>query len=380
MAYLKLNESDGIRIRKALESSFTLPALATFVGERFPHVSGEVTWMGMGQGLTNVAFQVVLISNMHGVLDQVILALVDERRARPDLLALALELSRRPGWTAANPAHGLAVESVLEKLTSSGDPFFDTTRLAQWLVRVERQVCQVRCGNEHGTGFLIGPDLVLTCFHVVKRHLQGAVPASGVQVRFDYRSSAAGEAPPYDAGTWLDIDSEWRIPRSPYSNADLTLEGEPTPAELDFAVLKLREQAGKAIPDGEHRPRGWVDLSREPPLPSPEAPMLIVQHPESGKASSPQMPLQIAFASPGFDHVNGNGTRIAYMPSTLKGSSGSPVFDRTLEAVALHHNRGQMHPSSANLTRNNRGIPLGKIRAALDESVLQLLTPPPKSS
>ena len=88
------------------------------------------------------------------------------------------------------------------------------------------------------------------------------------------------------------------------------------------------------------------------------------------------MPLQVTFATPGFEALNNNKTRIAYRPSTKKGSSGSPVFDGTLKAVALHHNRGQINPDAKDLVKNNRGIPLNKIRAALDNEVRELLIAP----
>ena len=77
-------------------------------------------------------------------------------------------------------SHGLDVGGALEALTTSGQPFFDTSKLAWWLIRVERQVCLVRCGDERGTGFLVGPNLVLTCHHVIKSHLNGSVPASAL--------------------------------------------------------------------------------------------------------------------------------------------------------------------------------------------------------
>jgi len=376
MGHLNLAGADWRLIRSVLESSFDEPTLKALVTQELPRVAAAVVWM---QGWSNVVFDAINKANQHGVLDRLLLAAQADRPYRPDLLGVALHLSRRPGWSQPIQANGLEVERALEKLTSPGNPFLDTTRLAQWLIRVERQVCQVRCRDEHGSGFLVAPDLVLTCYHVVEQHLQGSVPASEVQVRFDYRRSAAGVVPPYDSGTWLGIAPAWVIPNARYSQADLTLVGDPVPHELDFALLRLSQQVGRATPDGEEQPRGWVDLSKDPPLPEAESPMLIVQHPGNVNAPPPQLPLQIAFASPGFDFVDSTGTRIAYKPSTLPGSSGSPVFDRTLAAVALHHNRGQIHPSDVNLARNNRGIPLGKIRAVLEEPVRQLLIPPPQS-
>lgn len=118
-------------------------------------------------------------------------------------------------------AGGPAPEDGLEGLTSPGSPFLDPSRLVPWLSSVERQVCQIRCLDERGTGFLVAPDLVLTCYHVVRPLLEGAATPSAVQVRFDYREPAEGEPPAGDA-PWLDLDPAWQIPRAPMGQPDAT--------------------------------------------------------------------------------------------------------------------------------------------------------------
>jgi hypothetical protein len=103
--------------------------------------------------------------------------------------------------------------------------------------------------------------------------------------------------------------------------------------------------------------------------------VLVVQHPGTGHDNPPQHPLKVTIA-PGFEGPNGNGTRLIYTPSTLEGSSGSPVFGPDFRAVALHHNRGEQ-ADEAGLVKNNRGIPLALIRAALPADVRALLVAPP---
>jgi hypothetical protein len=375
LGYLQLDGDDWRQIRETLESSFTVPALGILVQQDFPDVYDEVPWMGLGK--VEVVFNLIRVANQHGRLDGIIAAAAAQRPYRSDLRSLTLYYSRRPGWTVTTQANGLDIAHALEALTSTGNPFLDTSRLAFWLIAVERQVCQVRCGSQLGTGFLIGSDLVMTCYHVVEQHLKQQVDASNVQVRFDYRRSPAG-AEPMDASLyWIRIDPDWKIPSSPYSQADITLQGEPKETELDYAVLKLTEPAGSTVPPGEQMVRGWIDLSKSLSVPEQSTAILIVQHPGAAENPPTQMPLQIAFATPGFESLNSNSTRISYKPSTKKGSSGSPVFDCTLGAVALHHNRGQIDPNAADLAKNNRGIPLDKIIADLRDDVRALLKPPP---
>lgn len=384
MGYLTLAGTDWQRITTALETGFGVVELSRLVSQQFPGVAREVSWL---QGQATVVHEVVQKSNQQGVLDQVLVAIITERPSRPDLRSLGLYYAQRPGWAAPMEAAGLDVGHALERLTITGDPFLDTTLLARWLIGVERQVCQVRCGQGYGTGFLVAPDLVLTCFHVVESHLAQQVPLAEVAVRFDYRRTRPGSEPP-DTPAWVGLDAHWTIPHAPYSaTADWPVGIQnkllPEANELDYALLKLQRAVGREPPAGEHQPRGWVDLSADLSIPVAQTPVLIVQHPGRDPrppADKPQQePLQIAFATPGFEALNANQTRIAYTPSTRPGSSGSPVFDGSLRPVALHHNLGQIHPEMKQLVKNNRGIPLVTIRAALDEQVRQLLVAPPQS-
>lgn len=375
MGFLTLGGSDRRLVQDQLLSSYDVRELDSLVQDQVPDVHNEVAFQGAAP--SHAVREVVDAANRRGLLDRLLVAAASNRPFRPDLRALTLHFSRQPGWNAALEAHGMAIGASLESLTSPADPFVGTTRLARWLIRAERQTCQVRCGAEHGTGFLVAPDLVLTCYHVVQQHLVGAMVAASVQVRFDYRTDALGNEPPYEAGAWLDIDPDWTIPHARYSQADITLQGEPALDELDYALLRLRLRVGTEVPKDEPEPRGWVDLSVDPSLPRPESPILIVQHPGRDVPPPPQMPLQIAFATPGFEGPNGNGTRVAHKVSTKPGSSGSAIYNRQLRAVALHHNRGQINPRAEGLTLNNRGIPLARIRAALPDAARAALEPWP---
>ena len=169
------------------------------------------------------------------------------------------------------------------------------------------------------------------------------------------------------------------IPYSRFSSWDISLAGfEPTADELDYAILKLKQCPGNEPPPNEPDPRGWEDVSKDHELPPKSDPILIVQHPGiPGSIPPAQHPLQIAFAAPGFESAVAGGRRVRYKPSTLPGSSGSPVYDRAFNVVALHHNRGQI-AAEAELYENNQGIPLALIRqhlGAKHKQVLEALKP-----
>ena len=57
---------------------------------------------------------------------------------------------------------------------------------------------------------------------------------------------------------------------------------------------------------------------------------MVVQHPCHD-------PLSFDDVDDAVLRVNGNGTRVHYRTNTMPGSSGSPVLNRNLDLVALHH-------------------------------------------
>lgn len=374
MGKLALKGPDRMRLRYSIEASFSVRELEEVVKQALPQIVNSIPWR---EPLSTVVSEVIDAASRHARLDVLAVALASERPYVEEFAAIVLTLSTDPGWTLLLQRHGFDVKGGLEALTSPTGGFTDTTRLARWLIRTERQVCRVWCGSELGTGFLVGPDLVLTCYHVVRLYLEKKVTADKVAVLFDYRRDEKGAAPVEDPTKWVGIDATWEVPSSPYAQADISLVGEPADDKLDYALLKLSREVGCETPDGESEARRWVDISMDRALPAQATPILIVQHPGVPNALPPaQHPLQITFDERGFVGATPSGNRVAYRPSTLPGSSGSPVCDRTLSAVALHHNRGQIDPAAAGLYTDNRGIPLAKIRSHLKPAIRGLLVAP----
>lgn len=374
MGYLELNGEDWEQILNGVQTSFAFFNFVPFVEQNYPDLADNIPLSGPRK---NAYYYVLDAANRRGILDQFLSTIAAERPYRPDLRQMVFYYSTKDGWSAPTYAHELNIPDALEGLTVSkdNDPFVDTSYLAQWVIKAERQVAVVRSGNEAGTGFLVGPDLLLTCYHVVAPHIKNNV---GVKVRFDYRRTPGKPEPDYDAGKWIEIHPDGVLAYEPYGAADVSLEGEPAESELDFALLKLNERVGEETPTSEDKKRGWMDLSQPPPVPAINAPIYIVQHPGVDPQDRPplQMPLKMATANPGFQGTNPNGTRLIYGTSTKKGSSGSPVFDNQLNLVALHHNRGQLLPEQKDVYENNRGIPLHKIVHALDEETRNILVAP----
>ena len=303
-------------------------------------------------------------------LDDLVVDLAEAHQERQDLWHLAWEvvsvyseetpgkrdelLERLRKMTPHSVDASLDDTSSLESLTSA-DPFLNAEDLSNWSNIIKRQICQIRCGQEErGTGFLVGNDLVLTCFHVVGSHIVEGF-GKGISVRFDFLSAQ-------HSSPWIDIDPTWSIPCARPSKVDNFPDRnfEPQNDELDFAVLRICSSEGET--------RGYVTVTDCESLPIVGSPVLVAGHPGP---TAPQQPLKISLAAPGYDGVNGNRTRLSYRASTLRGSSGSPVFDHRFQPLALHHNRGQS--GIGNYVRNNRGIPLYQICRSLGVSSLDNL-------
>lgn len=246
-------------------------------------------------------------------------------------------------------------ESGLERVLKQEAGFID---FAEWMAnwgRLEPKVCRVeiplngnvdatvcRQGMSCGTGFLVGPDLLLTNYHVVeflvepairrKQDLDWADPAH-VRLRFDYAKRPGGAA--VSEGVVFRLADEWLVAHARYSKADragAAPDALPAADELDFALVRVAGSPGEQPVGGAGGPgaakRGYVRLPAAPAVPAIGRTVFIMQHPEG-------RPLQLAFGR--IVGPNGNGTRLRYNVDTEPGSSGSPCFDGNLEPVALHH-------------------------------------------
>ncbi|WP_271554891.1 trypsin-like serine peptidase [Bradyrhizobium sp. CCBAU 45394] len=199
-----------------------------------------------------------------------------------------------------------------------------------WLSRleiIERQVCRVEIsGNAAGTGFLVGPDVVLTNWHVVEA-AKNAGRMGDVICRFDYLKLVNGTRQP---GIAVALAQEGCVSYRTYSAAEKTKTPdvpEPSSNELDYALLRLERAVGSGDNVG---PRGWIKLPvAEMPMKKGD-PLIIVQHPDGA-------PMKLALDTEAIIAVNESRTRVRYATNTEAGSSGSPCFTLDWELIALHH-------------------------------------------
>lgn len=227
--------------------------------------------------------------------------------------------------------------------------------------RVLSSICCVQTGgNPLGTGFLVGPDTVLTNYHVVERIMDAAGQfVQPVTCVFDYLrlpDSAVQFGTSFKVVGWLD-----RSPYGPAESGDRINDPMPTPDELDYALLRLDQRVGEMQPPGRVlKRRGWIDMWDTPwdTNPPPEEGALVItahdrviviQHPLGG----PQVYAAKTFLGDNLLH-----TRMRYEFMARPGSSGSPCLTEEYKLFALHH----LGDPNWNAVAFSQGVPINLIR------------------
>ena len=197
-------------------------------------------------------------------------------------------------------------------------------------VRAADSVCQIEiAGNPMGTGFLVGPDVVLTNYHVVEKALQGREFARQVRCRFDFAETEAGGVAP---GFITDVTSPI-LDFSAYGQGEaLGKPSDPLPEldQLDYALLKLADAVGNKPAPGAWNKRGWITLKPDVWPIDKDASLNIIQHPLTG----PKVTIR---SDKGSASLNAPKNRLRYATVAHHGSSGSPCLTADWELVALHH-------------------------------------------
>ena len=240
---------------------------------------------------------------------------------------------------------------ALEALVARQSRFVDYGRFLSRFRALGHRICRVETPQMLGTGFLIGPDRVLTNFHVIEADEKSNTIAQ-TACRFDYYedgdAAAAGRAP--SGPTACRLASGQPLATSRYSESDTSGQGEPKADELDYALLQLADRIGER-PTGDGDQRGWFSLQTERPLLALHDFAIVPQHPEGRR-------LEVALGT--VLNFSSLGTRVRYDTSTSVGSSGAPCLTVDLEIFGLHHARD---PSTN--PQFNQAIPLDLIAADL---------------
>jgi serine protease len=238
------------------------------------------------------------------------------------------------------------------------------------LCRIDIETTEGSIGS--GTGFLVGPDLVLTNYHVV-----GELPPARIKCRFDYADMGSDSV---EFGTTISVLRILKTRRHSVSEgageyATSSID-HPKEDELDYALLQLQQPIGNEAykTRGVESARGWIHLPRNKPDTHPKSLVYILQHPLGQPIAIADGPRAVAQPAT---------TRIRYLTPTLAGSSGSPCFqfpaDGAAEPVIVAvHNYGEPHWPKGKKSEFNHGVPIELIARDIKNSGHDLpLYPPP---
>lgn len=319
----------------------------------------------------DLVFELIGVAEMEGWTADLISAAGESNPRNAALLAFSQQFGLAPGGlpafsTADQAVAGLLSNQRLETVVQLSNRFLNVQPWLERLGEIIGQVCRVDIkGEGTGTGFLVGPDMVMTNYHVVEKVINGVdgVQPADVTLRFDFKMLNDGQT--INSGAVFGLAEDWLADASPYHprerSGDMGTEV-PRPDQLDYALLRTAGRPGESAvgktvlpPPGED-PRGWLQVKADHKF-DPGTPLFIVQHPLTA-------PLKLALETDAVVGVNGNQTRVNYRTNTVFGSSGSPVFDQNWDLVALHHGFEPGH---------NQGIPFAAILRLLAERGLTML-------
>ncbi|MCB9137164.1 MAG: trypsin-like peptidase domain-containing protein [Caldilineaceae bacterium] len=271
------------------------------------------------------------IATVSGTYEQQIYDVIDNAESRSwsaELVEAALldrpfhvglqRFAQRYGLT---PSFGEAERTVNARLPELPARWFDDGLNALLKVcRIELPHTPVR-----GTGFLVGPNLLLTNFHVMQDVIRDDFPAALVKLHFDRLMRPGSEL---QAETARLHPAEWLVRQSP--DAPDGWESSATDA-LDYVLLQTETLPGETLVDAETgRKRGWLPVTPNPVGPAEGDALLVFSHPLGND-------LAFTLDTNAVIGVNKTGTRIRYRTNTQHGSSGAPCFDLLWNPLALHH-------------------------------------------
>lgn len=226
----------------------------------------------------------------------------------------------------------------------------------QAAINIGRRVMLLRQGLTHlGSGFLVGPDLLLTAAHVVRPDGPPRdTDIENLEAVLDFRSLGQAVA---DTGTPVPVAELLRA--SPATDAELLGGQLPNwdagDDRLDYALLRLSRDVGNEPASGNGQgSRGWYTLSAiEPDILAlrQEASQVLVAHFAEGKFLQCSPVLGTFTYNPA-----GTKTRLRYQSDTRPGSSGGPIVDWQGRLLAVHH---------YGLQPSNQAVPVWRIAEAL---------------
>jgi hypothetical protein len=304
----RLSGPQAKRLRDALLDAFDPPGFDEMLMFRLNRRRETLSLSG---SFPEVVYQVLAAAQREGWITELIQAAYSARPDNAALGAVAAELGLGPQ---------VAGDDTLERLVERNTPSVDVNEWRGRLNRLESQVCRVEIGGRPvGTGFLLGPEAVMTAVDVVQPLSSGHMRPGDVAVRFDYKASPDGAV--LNAGRLFPLAEDGLLDFSP---AD----------ELGYALLRVHDRPGYTPIGGERvesyaELRYWMRVPEPAPQLAPDAPMVLLYYP-------PDAPLQVSFQEGAVIAPGILGDHVKYRNPVGSEAAGAPGFDADLNLAVLH--------------------------------------------
>jgi hypothetical protein len=285
--------------------------------------------------------------------------------------------------------HGRIADSALQSIQNRTEPFRDSELFFNTMPAARHRVCAIAIdGAVAGSGFLIGPDLVMTARHTLdllgrpplirtsppgSASKEAAVDGSDQRLNcvFDYLGMLIGAFPKANppknvlladlAPDWL----AWSSQRHPQDGVGHVFRDPPSITErLDCAIIRLAQRVGEMATDrGGGRIRGWFELPHEMDDLTEGQIIALLQYPAGG----PQK-----FGDGRYKAYAAGRTRLWYSTDAAGGSSGAPCLDSQCRVVGFHNAGNPRQPESGIDTATcNQGVAILPVVKALPEDLLE---------
>lgn len=259
------------------------------------------------------------------------------------------------------------VEQGFQRIVNEYSFFQDPTDFRYRLADCEAKVVRIDIDNRgHGTGFLVGPDLILTNYHVIAPAIDNL---GSLSILCDHKYVPTGEGRLLSSGRRVALIENGLIARSQPDSTDIEFSenGTQNSTLLDFALLRLSEPIGRQglgeNGQGEEQ-RGWYKLSAISYDFETQEGLLVLGHPQL-QGDTEAGALKLSLSLPSAAELTSGTTRVRYGVNTEDGHSGSPVLNQHFQPVALHHagRAGQPEWASDNQWNEgfNQGVPVSLI-------------------
>lgn len=274
----------------------------------------------------------------------------------------------------------------LQKIVQKLSQFHNSAMFRFNLAKCEAKVVRIDIDEKgEGTGWLVGPDLILTAKHVLAKANEDW---SRVTILCDHKFVPKFGGMLLAPGRRISLSENPLLASSGYESPQKELSengiAQQNPLLLDFAVLRLNTDIGNQGLDpngnGEDK-RSWYKLPKSGYDFDKDDGLVVLGHPQL-EEDREAGPLKFTLSLPCDAELTESSLRVRYGMNTEGGNSGSPVLNQDLEPVALHHagyeGKPDWAPNSKWLGGFNQGIPLDLIvkeiqRQIGDESVLNSL-------